>query len=277
MKKQFRMHRRCFPVFILAICIVLTAIYGVISNTFRDVLCDEAVTESGSNTDGNGSSETVSPLVPDNESQEIVKLDTSVTTNSNNEAVFTISIDDFIASFNGFYWQANGSALLRQASEWISFTYNSTAYSNYETRYYRFKQDEKNYVEPAISVYVPTCDDRIQAVTLDFDDHGYTEWAYSLYVGYCYSALKVFFPDFTDDQIRELYETLYGLSNDSRCFINDDAEPEPNVLYHHGDIGIYPYYGMGMVHICLIPITQQFLDDLTAQNVEIHDIDVDIS
>jgi hypothetical protein len=87
----------------------------------------------------------------------------------------------------------------------------------------------------------------------------------------------VFFPDLADDQISELYETLFGLTNDPACYINDDAEPEPRVLYHHGDIGIYPYYIMGKAHICLIPVTQSYLDDLSVQNVEIHDIDADIS
>lgn len=264
--------------FISVICIALIVIVCVVvEETLKSVQPKKNVNESSSNAEQNNDSKADSPLVTDNKSHEIMKLDTRVITNINNEAVFSISIDGFIESFNGFYSQANGKSLLRSASKWTIFTYSSTPNSNYETQGYRFKQDEKNFIEPTITVYVPAHSNNIQEITLDFNDHGYTNWAYNLYEGYCFSALKVFFPDFDDNQIRELYKTLYSLTNDPSCFISDDAEPEPHVIFHHGDIGIYPYYSMGTAHICVVPATQSYLDDLAAKNVEIHDIDIEIS
>ena len=48
---------------------------------------------------------------------EIVKLNFNVAENRENELVFTISIDDFISSYNGFYWNDQGGLGYSPTSE----------------------------------------------------------------------------------------------------------------------------------------------------------------
>ncbi len=202
----------------------------------------------------------------------INKLDIHVEENPKNELVFTISIDDFISSYNGFYWSDHELAYLSASSEWVCFTYDSTAHSKYETYYYRFSEDKTIWSLPTISVYVPTDSDYIQEITLDFDDHAYNEWMYNLYEEICFYAFKVLFPNFESNKITKLYNALYNKTNDPLCYV-DRGEPMPKVLYYTNGIGLYSYYKSGMAHICIIPITNQYLDKLAAKKVEIHRID----
>ncbi len=152
--------------------------------------------------------------------------------NRKNELVFTISIDDFISSYNGFYWSDHKSLYLSDSSEWVCFKYDSTAHSNYETDYYRFSEDEKIWSLPTISVYVPTNSDYIQEITLDFDDHGYTEWMYNLYKEICFYTFKVLFTDFEDSKIIRLYNALYDKTNGPLCYVNRGRIFAQSVILH---------------------------------------------
>ena len=51
-----------------------------------------------------------------------------------------------------------------------------------------------------------------------------------------------------------------------------DEKAEPFVLFYEGDIGIYPYFSMGTVYICIVPITQDYLTDLTLKGSELVEI-----
>lgn len=218
------------------------------------------------------SEETPIPIPSETENVDINILNFNVTENRENELVFTISIDDFISSYNGYYWSDHESCYLSPSSEWVCFTYDSTAHSNHETYYYRFSEDVKIWSMPTISVYVPTNSDYIQEITLYFDDHGYTEPMYILFEEICFYTLKVIFPDYEDGKITELYNALYDKTNDPRCYVSS-GESSPKVLYYADDIGFYSFYRGGAAHICIIPITERYLDKLASQKVEIHNID----
>lgn len=273
----------CFLLCLLSITIGFISLNACRFYDMQDNTITRSDTRSEDKTAASKESETFLPILaePSADEQEIViesekveinTLDFNVAENRENELVFTISIEDFISSYNGFYWSDREYRYLSPSSEWVCFTYDSTAHSDYETYYYRFKEDEKIWSLPEISVYVPTDNNYIQEITLDFDDHGYTEPNYRLYEEICFYTLKVLFPDFEDGKITDLYNALYDKTNDPRCFVRT-GEPTPKVLYYANDIGLYPFYRGGMAHICIIPITKQYLDKLAMNNTEIHSID----
>ena len=206
---------------------------------------------------------------------EIKELDIAVMENRENELVFDISIDDFIDSYNGYYWDDKNSCYLSPSSEWRCFIYETAIHSNHRTFYYNFTEDEKRWPLPTISVYVPTNGDYIQEVTLNFDDHGYTEAMYELYEEMCFYTLKVFFPDFTDEKITELYTAQNKLAYEN-VFPNEegyDSDSVPCALYYKDGIGLYPYFAIGeFVHICIIPVTQETINEFEMKGVEIHEI-----
>lgn len=205
--------------------------------------------------------------------KEIKQLDIEAIQDQNDELVFSFLIDDFIDSFNGYYYEEYDKSFLSPAEDWVSFTYDEPPHSKFPSRYYRFQEDVKNFNEPTISVYVPQNSRYVQEITLDFNEHGYTNWGYEIYEKNCFYTLKVFFPDYDDEKISMIYSTIYDKAYDSDCYINMENSPSPKVLYYKGNIAIYPYYRGGMIHLALIPVTQQYLDGLASNNIEIYEID----
>lgn len=233
-----------------------------------------ARSEDGQSTSQNDESEQQN--VEAKEKPELNVLDIRVEENRKNELVFTISIDDFISSYNSFYWQDNNGPYLLPSSEWDCFTYDSAIHSDHETYYYRFYEHEKSWSIPTVSVYVPTNSAYIQEIALGFDDHGYTEPLYNLYEEFCFYTLKVLFPDFEDDKIIELYSTLIQLAYDNIVPHEQgySSNSIPRALYHQNGIGLYPYFAIGeSLYICIIPIDNQYIDELASKGVEIYNID----
>jgi hypothetical protein len=206
---------------------------------------------------------------------EIKQLDVTTIKNRKDELVFSISMTDFIDSYNGYYWNDQEERYLPPTSEWRSVMYKTSIHSNHETIYYNFTKNEKIWSLPSISVYVPTNGDYIQEVTIDFDDHSFTEEMHDLYEKMCFYALKVFFPQLENEKIIELYKTMNSLAYDN-IFPNAQgygSNPIPCALYYKDNIGIYPYFAIGeSVHLCIIPVSQETLDYFEKKGVKIHEI-----
>ena len=207
---------------------------------------------------------------------EIQKLDISVIENRENELVFDISMDDFIENYNILYFRDESREYLLPKSEWRKFTYDDAIHSDHETSLLEFTIDEQIWSQPTITVYVPTNGDYIQEITVNFDEHGYSESFYAEFEELCFYTLKVFFPDMPDNEIIALYEEANHLGN-MNVFLNEDGYKKgcgPCVLYHKDGIGIYPYFAIGeWVHLCIIPVTQEIIDDYAQKGVEIREIE----
>lgn len=204
----------------------------------------------------------------------INELDINVLNNREDELVFSISIDDFISGYNALYSIDHDTDYLRIPSEWSKFSYEKTAHSNHETYLYRFTPNEKIWSLPTVSVYVPSNSNNIQEITVNFDDHSYSEKTYNLYEEMCFYTLKVLFPDVEDKKIIELYKTLNELAYDNISDVPYFENSRLSALYHKGGIGVYPYFAVGeCLHLCVIPVTQQYLDSLISNGVNIYDID----
>ena len=207
---------------------------------------------------------------------EIHQLDIAVMENRENELVFEISMDDFIESYNSLYFRDKGKEYLQSKSEWRKFTYDDAIHSDHETSQFEFTEDERIWSQPTITVYVPTNADYIQEVTVNFDEHGYSESFYAEFEELCFYTLKVFFSDMPDEEIIALYEEANHLGN-MNVFLKEDGYKKgcvPCVLYHKDGIGIYPYFAIGeWVHLCIIPVTQEIIDDYAQKGVEIREIE----
>lgn len=207
---------------------------------------------------------------------EIHQLDIAVMENRENEFVFDISMADFIESYNSLYFRDKGSEYLLPKYEWRKFTYDDAIHSDHETSLLEFTVDERIWSQPTITVYVPTNADYIQEITVNFDEHGYSESFYAEFEELCFYTLKVFFPDMPDKEIIALYEEANHLGN-MNVFLNENGYKKgcaPCVLYHKDGIGIYPYFAIGeWVHLCIIPVTQEIIDDYAQKGVEIREIE----
>ena len=209
------------------------------------------------------------------EKAEIRELDAAVMDYQEDELVFSFSIDDFIDSFNGYYWEDYESRYLLPSSMWISFVYESSIHSKYASNYYYFTPDETMWSLPTVSVFTPSDESYVQEIMLSFDDHSYTESMYHLYERTCFYTIKVLFPSFDDAEIVELYTKLNELAYQN-VFPNEQgysSDSIPAALFYKDGIGLYPYFAIGeSVHLCVIPVTDQTITAFEAKGTTIYEI-----
>lgn len=206
---------------------------------------------------------------------DMKELNIEVMDNREDELVFSFSIEDFIDSYNGYYWNDKNSRYLLPSSEWRCSTYETGIHSSHETLYYNFTEDEKIWSLPTISVYVPTNADYIQEITVNFDEHSYTESMYELYEQMCFYTLKMFFPDLSNEAIIDLYTEANKLGN-INVFSSENwysSESVPCALFYKDGIGVYPYFAIGdWEYLCIVPVTQETIAQFEQEGVEIIEI-----
>lgn len=203
----------------------------------------------------------------------IKKLEIEAIENQTDERVFSISINDFIDSYNGYYWQDKQARYLLPPDQWQYWEFEKGIHSQYPTNRYQFSQNKEIWTLPTITVYTPKDSLLIQEITVNFDDHGYAPSLRNIYNDMCYYTLKVFFPDFPKDKIIELYTKLNQLAYENFTEIQYTSESIPSVVYYKDGIGLYPYFAVGeFMHLCIIPISQAYLEGLEKQGVPIYEI-----
>ena len=202
-------------------------------------------------------------------------LDIQVMENRKNELVFTISTSDYVESYNSYYKVDYCRSLLPPVSQWQCFTCDSAIHSEYETKCYSFTEDEHVYSLPTITVYVPTNDDYIQQITVNFDEHSFTQSGFEQYKEMCYYTMKVFFPDLSDARIMDLCAEIVALGNQN-VFSSDEwfsKSAVPFALFYREGIGVYPYFAIGdWEHFCIIPVTEETVTEFGEKGVQIHEI-----
>ena len=202
-------------------------------------------------------------------------LDIQVMENRKNELVFTISTSDYVESYNSYYKVDYCRSLVPPVSQWQCFTYDSAIHSEYETKCYSFTEDEHVYSLPTITVYVPTNDDYIQQITVNFDEHSFTQSGFEQYKEMCYYTMKVFFPDLSDARIMDLCAEIVALGNQN-VFSSDEwfsKNAVPFALFYREGIGVYPYFAIGdWEHFCIIPVTEETVTEFGEKGVQIHEI-----
>ena len=220
-------------------------------------------------------------LTLDNEAEstasqvETGALDIQVMENRKNELVFTISTSDYVESYNSYYKIDYCRSLLPPVSQWQCFTYDSAIHSEYETKCYSFTEDAHVYSLPTITVYVPTNDDYIQQITVNFDEHSFTQSGFEQYKEMCYYTMKVFFPDLPDARIMDLCTEIVALGNQN-VFSSDEwfsKNAVPFALFYREGIGVYPYFAIGdWERFCIIPVTEEAVTEFGEKGVQIHEI-----
>ena len=202
-------------------------------------------------------------------------LDIQVMENRKNELVFTISTSDYVESYNSYYKVDYCRSLLPPVSQWQCFTCDSAIHSEYETKCYSFTEDEHVYSLPTITVYVPTNDDYIQQITVNFDEHSFMQSGFEQYKEMRYYTMKVFFPDLSDARIMDLCAEIVALGNQN-VFSSDEwfsKNAVPFALFYREGIGVYPYFAIGdWEHFCIIPVTEETVIEFGEKGVQIHEI-----
>lgn len=207
--------------------------------------------------------------------QSPVILDMDVLENGDGQAIFSISIDDFITSYNSFYRPVHAVNYLSPSENWVAL-FDVTPYFEIDSIHHRFSEDEQMESMPTVSIYTPENSDCIYEIELTFDDHGYQESLYEKFEEICFNSLQVVLPVLSKNEINLLYKELYAQTDcnfwgDYYTYTRTER-PLLNMVYYYNGIGLYGYYGAGTANICIIPMTQKTLIQFEQEGIEIREI-----
>ena len=221
--------------------------------------------------------ETAEPADPLAEEAPLLELDTGVTKTENDTRVFHFSLDEFIASYNGYYWQEEGARYLLAASEWTQEQLERTVQSAEPATRYSYRVDEDTWTLPQLRVTVPEDSELVEEVAVCYDEHSFSSATYALFEEDCFYTLKTFFPDLDDTQLTEIVETVNQSAYDHTFLSSQQYRPGtaqlPPLLYHRDGIGVFGYFAIGApVHFCIIPVDETLLADYAASGVDVREI-----
>lgn len=217
--------------------------------------------------------ESNSIIVVEEEKRELTKVD--VKTAHDNEALFTVSAEDFIRSFNSLFAYDYGSDYFPPLAEWSARANNSGIHSQYPTMRFWFSEDENIFTLPTVTVYTPMEERCIQEITINYDEHSYTETGFQRYKQLCSYTLRVFFPTLSEEAACQLCDRVIALGNEN-IFASDawyGSGAVPCALFYKDGVGIYPYFAIGdWQRFCVIPVTDELINGLKQKGVELYEI-----
>lgn len=209
------------------------------------------------------------------EEQGIEPINIEVRTVHGNEALFGVTAEDFIRSFNSLFERDYCRSYFPPLEDWSGCSYNSGIHSQYPAMKFVFSEDEKIYSLPTVTIYTPMEQRAIQEITVNFDEHSYTEAGYQRYKQLCSYTLKVFFPKLSEDAVSQICDQVIAAGNqnvfDSDAWFGSGAVPF--ALFCRDGVGIYPYFAIGdWQRFCVIPVTEEIIADFKQKGVEIYEI-----
>ena len=221
--------------------------------------------------------ETAEPTNPLAEEAPIKELDVGMAAGDEGTLTFDITLDDFIASYNGYYWQEEGARYLLAASEWTQEQLERTVQSTEPATRYSYRVDEDTWTLPQLRVTVPEDSELVEEVTVCYDEHSFSSATYALFEEDCFYTLKTFFSDLDDAQLTEIVETVNQSAYDHTFLSSQQYRPGtaqlPVLLYHRDGIGVFGYFAVGApVHFCIIPVDETLLADYAASGVDVREI-----
>ena len=120
------------------------------------------------------------------EEAPVVALDVGVTETENDVRVFNFTLEDFIASYNGYYWQDEGVRYLLAAEDWQQENLEQTVQSTEPATRYYYRADAEKWTLPQLRVTVPEGSDKVEEVAVCYDEHSYSEASYALFEKDCF-------------------------------------------------------------------------------------------
>lgn len=212
------------------------------------------------------------------EEAPVVALDVGVTETENDVRVFNFTLEDFIASYNGYYWQDEGVRYLLAAEDWPQENLEQTVQSAEPATRYYYRADAEKWTLPQLRVTVPEGSDKVEEVAVCYDEHSYSEASYALFEKDCFYTLKTFFPELDDRALTEIVETVNQSSYDHTFLSSQQYRPGtaqlPPLLYHRDGIAVFGYFAIGApVHFCVIPVDNESLANYAASGVDVREIE----
>ena len=220
-----------------------------------------------------------SPKVPVSApvSSQTVDFSASVPQDESADAVFSVTVSDFISCFNAVYRADHGEDYLLPLKDdhWVRLSEPSLCFG-YDAVCFQFAADRKVWPMPRVSVYAPKDGSEIYELRMTFDHHGNQQILFDQFRALCLCAEKMMIPKLSDTEVEDLFDTLYAQSEynffGDHYLYGDPERPTLDAVIRNGNVGFYCFYGAGNVEICIIPLTPSAVQTLQDAGTAIQDM-----
>lgn len=204
-------------------------------------------------------------------------LDIKVAITEQGFRVFDVSLDEWIQSYNGYYWERHGERYLRAAEEWQTERQPAGMHFAEETNRMTYRLDDDKWTLPTMSAYLTVEDGKMRQLVCNYDDHSYSSQTFAYFEEMCALALRVFVPQL-DEKEAQKWATQINKVGDENTFNSDkqyrSADTLPTDLFIWENVGVFSYVAIGApLHFCVIPVDSELVESYQAAGVRIHMID----
>ena len=183
---------------------------------------------------------------------EIIQLDIDVIKTETGDEAFSISLTDFIESFNSYYNKDNTEIFLRDLKEWQMYDVVPDTNNDIVTTCYAFSEDMDIRALPQLRIYADNTKSGIRQISMCYDIHSFSPETYERYEELCYYVMRTMVPDAADDEVWSYTSKLLEALDES--FTTDKTYQAEGPEYIWGKVGAYPYYVVGeTMELRLIP------------------------
>ena len=185
---------------------------------------------------------------------EIIQLDIDVIKTETGDEAFSISLTDFIESFNSYYSKNNSEIFLKGLEEWQIYDAVVDVNNDIVTTCYAFSEDMDIRALPQLRIYADNTKSGIRQISMCYDIHSFSPETYERYEDLCYYVIRTMVPDVPDSEVETYTSELQDALDES--FTTDKAYQAEEPEYTWGKVGAYPYYVVGeTMELRLIPIS----------------------
>lgn len=201
-------------------------------------------------------------------------LSLSVQINDMGERVFSVTLEDVINSYNGYYYDAHGRSYMRHQALWQKERQPAGMHFGEECDVYTYCMDFAKWTLPRMSAYCSTTDEQLREFVCNYDDHSYSPESFALYEEVCANTLRVFVPDLSAKEAQEWAAHINKIGDDN-TFNSDkqyrSADMKPTDLFVHDNVGVFSYVAIGApLNFCVIPVDDILIESYRISGVRIH-------
>jgi len=183
---------------------------------------------------------------------ESIQLDIDVIKTETGDEAFSISLTDFIESFNSYYSKNNSEIFLKGLEEWQIYDAVVDVNNDIVTTCYAFSEDMDIRALPQLRIYADNTKSGIRQISMCYDIHSFSPETYERYEELCYYVMRTMMTGANDSEVETYTSKLLDALDES--FTTDKTYQAERPEYTWGKVGAYPYYVVGeTTELRLIP------------------------
>ena len=192
------------------------------------------------------------------------------------DAVFSVTLEDYIRCFNSLYESQNPSAYFPGSEDWSISDRSRGIHTDYPVMEFLFSEDPQIFSPPTVKAHTPMEERFLQELMINFDEHSYTHEGFQRYRLLCADTLRVFFQDMSQEAAQKLCDEILSTGN-AHIFSSQEWYTHgalPYGIYYKGDVGVYSYDAIGdWRHFCVIPFTEERRKEFEEKGVVLYEME----